>query len=147
MWYHGLLIFFTVISPRTRRWNCHKNTNITEIPLLGNTPLHLVQKPSKLTWVWCLGTRIAGASLLAEMWIMETKYIYHIGIYGICCLVLHALQWRHNDLDDVSNHRPHDCLFNRLFKTQIKENIKAPRHWPLGGEFTGDRWIPRTKGQ
>ena len=28
-----------------------------------------------------------------------------------------------------------------------KENIKAPRHWPLCGEFTGDRWIPRTNGQ
>ena len=27
------------------------------------------------------------------------------------------------------------------------QNIKAPRHWPLWGEFTGDRWIPRTKGQ
>ena len=26
-----------------------------------------------------------------------------------------------------------------------KENIKAPRHWPFSGEFTGDRWIPRTK--
>ena len=26
------------------------------------------------------------------------------------------------------------------------ENIKAPRQWPLWGEFTGDRWIPRTKG-
>ena len=24
---------------------------------------------------------------------------------------------------------------------------KAPRHWPLCGEFTGDRWIPRTNGQ
>ena len=29
----------------------------------------------------------------------------------------------------------------------IKENIKAPRHWPLWGEFTDDRWIPLTKGQ
>ena len=27
----------------------------------------------------------------------------------------------------------------------IKENIKAPRHWCLWWEFTGDRWIPRTK--
>ena len=26
-------------------------------------------------------------------------------------------------------------------------NIKAPRHWPLCGEFTGDRWIPRANGQ
>ena len=30
---------------------------------------------------------------------------------------------------------------------QIKENIKAPRHWPLCGEFTDDRWIPRANGQ
>ena len=29
-------------------------------------------------------------------------------------------------------------------KVQIKENIKAPRHWPLWWEFTGN--IPRTKG-
>ena len=38
-------------------------------------------------------------------------------------------------------------LLNRLFKAQIKENIKAARHWLLWGEFTGDRWIPRKKGQ
>ena len=39
-------------------------------------------------------------------------------------------------------------LFTQSFiQTQIKENIKAPRHWPLCGEFTGDRWIPRTNGQ
>ena len=35
----------------------------------------------------------------------------------------------------------------RLFNAQIKENTKAPRHLPMCGEFTGDRWIPRTKGQ
>ena len=29
----------------------------------------------------------------------------------------------------------------------VKENIKTPRHWPLWGEFIGDRWIPYTKGQ
>ena len=58
-----------------------------------------------------------------------------------------SLQWRHDERDGVSNHQPHDCLLNRLFKAQIKENIKAPRYWPLWGEFTGDRWIPRTKGQ
>ena len=30
-------------------------------------------------------------------------------------------------------------------KAQIKESIKTPRHWPLSGKFTDDRWIPRTK--
>ena len=34
-----------------------------------------------------------------------------------------------------------------FIQAQIKETIKAPRHWPLSGEFTGDRWIPRTNGQ
>ena len=34
-----------------------------------------------------------------------------------------------------------------LIQAQIKENIKAPRHRPLWGEFTDYRWIPRTKGQ
>ena len=39
-------------------------------------------------------------------------------------------------------------LFTQAFiHTQIKENDKAPRRWPLCGEFTGDRWIPRTNGQ
>ena len=28
-----------------------------------------------------------------------------------------------------------------------RKKIKAPRHWPLCGECTGDQWIPRTKGQ
>ena len=35
------------------------------------------------------------------------------------------------------------ALFIQPFiQTPIKENIKAPRHWPLCGEVTGDQWIP-----
>ena len=61
---------------------------------------------------------------------------------------LHStLQWRHNGHGGVSNHQPHHCLFNRLFKAQIKENIKlrvtglgagnspvtmnSPNKWPV----------------
>ena len=40
---------------------------------------------------------------------------------------------------------PVSPLFTQPFiQAQIKENIKVPRHWPLCGEFTIDRWIPRT---
>ena len=43
---------------------------------------------------------------------------------------------------------PASPLFTQPFiQAQIKENIKAPRHWPLCGEFTGNRWIPRTIDQ
>ena len=58
-----------------------------------------------------------------------------------------TLQWRHNGHDGISNHQCHHYLLIRLFKAQINENIKAPRHWPLCWDVTGDRWIPRTKGQ
>ena len=57
------------------------------------------------------------------------------------------LKWRHDERDGVSNYQPHDCLLNCLLKARIKESIKAQLHWPLCGEFTGDRWILRTKGQ
>ena len=38
-------------------------------------------------------------------------------------------------------------VYSKFIQAQIKENIKAVRHWPLCWEFTGDRWIPRTNGQ
>ena len=37
-----------------------------------------------------------------------------------------TLQWRQNERDGVSNHQPYECLLNRWFKAQIKDNIKAP---------------------
>ena len=36
----------------------------------------------------------------------------------------HALQWRHNGHDSVSNHQPHDCLLNRLLRRRTKETSK-----------------------
>ena len=47
-----------------------------------------------------------------------------------------ALQWRHNGRDSVSNHQPHDCLLNRLFRCRSKKTSKLRV-----------RWIPRTNGQ
>ena len=76
------------------------------------------------------------------MWKVLMRWIQH---WFTCMYV--SLQWRHNERDGVSNHQPDNCLLNRLFNAQIKENIKAPRHWPLWGEFAGNRWISRTKGQ
>ena len=33
-------------------------------------------------------------------------------------------QWRDNDLDGVSNHQPHDCLLNCLFRIRSKKTSK-----------------------
>ena len=37
---------------------------------------------------------------------------------------LYALQWRHNGRDYVSNHQPHDCLLNRLFRRRSNTTSK-----------------------
>ena len=38
-------------------------------------------------------------------------------------------------------------LYSTVCSGAEQRSIKTPPHWPLWGEFTGDRWIPRTKGQ
>ena len=38
--------------------------------------------------------------------------------------VLRTLQWRHNGHHSVSNHQPHDCLLNRLFRRRSTKTSK-----------------------
>ena len=73
--------------------------------------------------------------------IQAISHWLHMTLTGI------ALQWRHNGRECVSSHQSHDCFTQPFIQAQIKQNIKAPCHWPLSGEFSGDRWIIRTKGQ
>ena len=35
-----------------------------------------------------------------------------------------TFRWRHNDHDGVSNHQPHGCLLNRLFRRRLKKTSK-----------------------
>ena len=50
-------------------------------------------------------------------------------------------QWRHNGRDSVSNHQPHDCLLNRLFRRRSKKTSKlrvtglCEGNPPVTGEF------------
>ena len=39
-------------------------------------------------------------------------------------LAHNPLQWRHNERDVVSNHQPHDCLLNCLFRRRSKKTSK-----------------------
>ena len=51
------------------------------------------------------------------------------------------LQWRHNGRDSVSNHQPHDCSLNRLFRRRSKKTSKlrvtglCAGNSPVTGEF------------
>ena len=74
----------------------------------------------------------------------HTLATYRLAIYTKPILVS-TLHWRHNERAGVSNHQPHDCLLNRLFRRRSKKSSKLRVTDPLCGEFTGSRWIPRTK--
>ena len=39
-------------------------------------------------------------------------------------IISFSLQWRHNGRDSVSNHQPHGCLLNRLFRRRSKKTTK-----------------------
>ena len=55
------------------------------------------------------------------------------------------LQWRYNGRDGVSNHQPHDCLFNRLYRRRSKKTSKlratclCEGNSPVTGEFPAQR--------
>ena len=57
----------------------------------------------------------------------------------------HTLQWRHNGCDDVSDHQPHECLPNRLFRRRSKKTSKLRvtglfvGNSPVTGEFPAQR--------
>ena len=61
-------------------------------------------------------------------------------LFVLACL---SLQRLHNEHTGIPNHLPHDCLLNRLFKAQIKENIRNTGLFegisPMTGELPAQR--------
>ena len=62
-----------------------------------------------------------------------------------CLTTCELLQWRHNEHDGVSNHQPHDCLLNSLFRRRLKKTSKlrvtglCEGNSPGIGEFPAQR--------
>ena len=71
---------------------------------------------------------------------VEAKCIYVLIDWPSLLQVI-SLQWRHNVRDGVSNHQPHDCLLNRLFRRRSKKTSKlrvtglCVGNSPVTGEF------------
>ena len=69
----------------------------------------------------------------------------HISQGSICQRKQSTIQWRHNELDSVSNHQPYDCLFNCLFRRRPKKTSKlrvtglCVGNSPMTGEFPTQR--------
>ena len=54
-------------------------------------------------------------------------------------------QWHHNERDGVSNHQPHDCLLNCLFRRRSKKTsklrvtafVRGIQRWPVNSPHKG----------
>ena len=52
------------------------------------------------------------------------RFLPHRVAAKIATCESNALHWRHNGHGSVSNHQPHDCLLNRLFRRRSKKKLK-----------------------
>ena len=53
-----------------------------------------------------------------------------------------TLERRHNGLESVSNHQPHDCFLNRLFRRRSKKTSKLRVTGPCEGNSPGTGEFP-----
>ena len=125
-----------------------------DFPHLGNTLVEVVG--CKTIFIFIMGiSTLAIQHLAASLnWLMPDRSILNSSLVEllvssplICMcnsfIITMTAYWAQWYLKS-----PASRLFTQQFiQAQIKENIKAPHHWPLCGEFTGDQWIPHTKGQ
>ena len=85
----------------------------------GNTTMSLVKCTCTITNFGCL-------------WVLQATRLPWITHF------IHPLHWRHNGRDSVSNHQPHDCLLNRLFRRRSKHQssaslafVRGIHRWPV----------------
>ena len=110
--------------------------------MLGNYQLDL---RNRLQWNFNQNTKLfihenASEYILGEM----AAILFRLSL--VCWqtmlpFLIFPLQWRQNGHDSVSNHQPHDCLLNRLFRRRSKRTSKlrvtglcvgnSPLKWPV----------------
>ena len=104
--------------------------------LLGNHYIYSQQ----LLHLWSFIKLCSGTGRCLRFSLFMPSTLHRI-ISPICPTDVHALLWRHNGCDGFSNHKPRDCLLNRLFRRRSKITWKlrvtglfAPNS-PVTGEF------------
>ena len=77
--------------------------------------------------------------------VMNTFRVVSYWLASIKIYNLKSFQWRHNGHDGVSNHQPHDCLLNRLFRYRSKKTskpaslafVRGIHGWPVNSPHKG----------
>ena len=119
-------------SVKHKQSGCHFSDDIFIDSFLNKKFLILIQ--ISLTCV--AKTRIGNKSTLVQVIVWKITLCY---LNQQLCSHIVSLHWRHSGCDGVSNHKPYDCLRNRLFRRKSKKTSKlcvtgpvdSPHKWPV----------------
>ena len=106
-------LMFSLICARKNGWvnnrdagDLRRHSAHCDVIVMFLGEITVAEVNGKTAHVWCLHTHVCISSWHAY-WSLQN-----------------ALRWRHNELDGVSDHQPHDCLLNRLFGRRSKRTSK-----------------------
>ena len=93
-----------------------------------------------LMW-WCVMFFFMSCARRVDKALHFTVNDYTLITHSRVFVLVPPLQWHHNGHWGVSNHQPHDCLLNRLFRRRSKKTSKLrvtglfAGNSPVAGEF------------
>ena len=88
-------------------------------------------------WIYRIVTRVTSKSKNFIKVAVATVLITHSIVSSRL-----SLRWRQNGRDSVSNHQPHDCLLNRLFRRRSKKTSKLYVTGLCAGNSPGTGELP-----
>ena len=144
----GILLIQTLGQ---KLWNLKRNSYI----FIQETFL----KMSSKWWQFCLGLSLLISVI--QIWQYTVHYVLHICFKSNRMSQKWSSTQKAFDLENyfamhygsiimgamASQITSLTIVYPSVYSGAVQRKHQTPRHWPLWGEFTGDRWIPRTKGQ
>ena len=128
-----LRVFLVIIIVKITSWQLR---NLLSAWLLLFVKILKWFQWTRYDW-WAFYNIAPGYTTISFLYAVE----YYLRSDHDCSRYNGPLQRRHNGRDSVSNHQPHDCLLNRLFRRRSKKTSKlrvtgpcavnSPHKWPV----------------
>ena len=104
---------------RSKDNNYHEN-------ILSTNTYHIIYRAilPDIPPIWGLYLNCNETSVYLIKWSKGCTMLFDLSSIRLVRSKHTTLRWRPNERDGVSNHQPHDCLLNRLFRPRSKKTSK-----------------------
>ena len=104
------------VPPLSQAWTCWKRKKSRIVCELRGYDVHVTSSWYAETHLYRCLFMVDACNFLfffnAQYWMYRMYFVFS------------SLRWRHNGRDSISNHQPHDCLLNRLFRRRSKKTSR-----------------------